>query len=131
MKAKTIKIIYWTTTTIIFLFDCAIPAFTSNSDLAKEALRHLQYPDYFGPMLTFFKVIGGLLLILPMVPARFKEWAYFGFGASMACASVSYFAVDGVVFFAFFPWIFIGILAVSYTFWHKLLKLKGNESAAA
>lgn len=128
MKTKTIKIIYWTTTIIIFLFDCVIPAFTSTSDAAKQALGHLLYPEYFAAMLGFFKVCGGLLLILPMVQPRFKEWAYFGFGASMVCASWSYFAVDGVVFFAFFPWIFIGILAASYFSWHKLMRIKASEN---
>ncbi len=44
MKPKTIKIIYWITTTIIFLFDCVIPAFTSTSDAAKEGLAHLHIP---------------------------------------------------------------------------------------
>src|SRR5690606_32020589 len=128
MKTKTIKAIYWTTTTIIFLFDGVMPAFTSTSDAAKQALGHLLYPEYFAAMLGFFKACGGLLLILPMVQPRFKEWAYFGFGTSMVCASWSYFAVDGVVFLAFFPWIFIAILGVSYFSWHALQRRKLTEN---
>ena len=118
MKTKT-NILYWAATGIIFLFDGVMPALTSQSELAKEGLRHLQYPEYFGTILTGFKVVGGLLLIVPAVPKNLKEWAYAGFGISMMCASISYLFVDGPVFFAFMPWIFISILAVSYATWKK------------
>ena len=55
---KTTKIIYWTTTILIFLFDGLMPALTSNTELASQGISHLGYPDYFRVMLTFFKVIG-------------------------------------------------------------------------
>ena len=75
-SAKTTKIIFWTTTIIIFLMEGVLPALTGNSELAKEGIRHLGYPDYFRIELTVFKVIGALVLILPMVAGRYKEWAY-------------------------------------------------------
>jgi hypothetical protein len=47
-----------------------MPALTSQTAMAKEGIRHLGYPDYFGVMLTVFKVLGALALIIPQVPER-------------------------------------------------------------
>src|SRR5438128_5964627 len=80
LAMKTAKIIYWTTTTLIFLFDGVIPALTSNTALARQGISHLGYPDYFRVMLTIFKVTGALMLVLPFIKSRFKEWAYADFG---------------------------------------------------
>ncbi len=117
---KKTKIIYWVATIIIFLFEGVMSALTFNTSLAVEGIRHLGYPDYFRVMLTVFKVVGALVLIIPAVPARFKEWAYAGFGIVFICATVSHWSVDGLNFQAVFPLIIFGILAVSYIYYHKL-----------
>ena len=117
---KTDKIIFRTTTIIIFLFEGVMPAFTSQTELAKEGIRHLGYPEYFGNALVVFKVIGSLILLVPQAPKRLKEWAYAGFAFDFLFASISHLAVDGVTFFSFFPLIFLGILAVSYVYYQKL-----------
>jgi hypothetical protein len=118
---KTTKIIYWTTTVIIFLFEGVIPALTSRTELAVEGIRHLGYPDYFGIMLTFFKVVGALALILPMVKGRFKEWAYAGFGIVMISAFISHTAVDGFGGQSIFPLVIFLILITSYLHYPKLV----------
>ncbi len=69
---KRNKIIYWVATTIIFLFEGVMPAFTSNTQLAVDGVRHLGYPDYFRVMLTVFKVTGTLVLILPMIKSQYS-----------------------------------------------------------
>jgi hypothetical protein len=117
---KSTKIIFWVTTAIIFLFEGVMPAFFSQSKEAKEAFQHLGYPAYFSIILTVFKVLGALALIIPQVPDRIKEWAYGGFAIDFICASASYFVVDGPGFFALFPLIFLLVLAVSYIYYHKL-----------
>lgn len=117
---KTDKIIFWTATIIIFLFEGVMPAFTSQTQLAKEGIRHLGYPEYFGNALVVFKVIGSLILLVPQAPKRLKEWAYAGFAFDFLFASISHLAVDGVTFLSFFPLIFLGILAVSYVYYQKL-----------
>ncbi len=124
---KSTKIIYWTATVIIFLFEGVVPALTSHTAVAVEGIRHLGYPDYFRVMLTFFKVAGALALILPVVKGRIKEWAYAGFGITMISAFISHWAVDGVSGQTFFPLFFLAILATSYIYYQKLLKLT-NES---
>ncbi|MDC6406154.1 MULTISPECIES: DoxX family protein [Maribacter] len=119
---KTNKIIFWTTTIIIFLMEGVMPALTSQTELAKEGIRHLGYPEYFGNTLVVFKVLGALTLIIPQVPARIKEWAYAGFAFDFIFASISHFAVDGMDFQSFFPLIILGILIASYVSFHKLQK---------
>ena len=99
-----------------------LPAFTSQTDLAKEGIRHLGYPEYFGNALVIFKVVGSLLLIIPQIPKRLKEWAYVGFSFDFIFASISHFAVDGLNFQSFLPLLFLGILIVSYISYHNNLK---------
>ncbi|RZJ64560.1 MAG: DoxX family protein [Flavobacterium sp.] len=117
---KKHKIIFWVTTSLIFLFEGVMPALFSQSDEAKQGIRHLGYPDYFGSALVVFKILGCIVLIVPKFPKRIKEWAYAGFGFDFIFASISYFCVEGAVFFAFFPLIWLVILALSYNSYHKL-----------
>lgn len=117
---KNQKIIFWVTTTLIFLFEGVMPALTSQTELAKEGIRHLGYPEYFGIAITVFKVVGSLALIIPQIPKRVKEWAYAGFTFEFLFASISHFAVDGMNFQSFFPLIVLAILAASYRSFHQL-----------
>ncbi|MEA9415407.1 DoxX family protein [Flavobacterium sp. PL02] len=123
---KSTKIIFWVTTIIIFLFEGVMPAFTSQTEVAKEGIRHLGYPEYFGNALVVFKIVGVLLLVIPTIPNRVKEWAYAGFAFDFIFASISHCAVDGIGFLTFFPLIFLAILVISYTSYHKLLSYKAS-----
>lgn len=117
---KKDKIIFWSATIIIALFEGVMPALTSQTELAKEGIRHLGYPEYFGNALVVFKILGVLVLVIPQVPKRVKEWAYAGFAFDFIFASISHGAVDGVNVQTFFPLVFLGILTVSYMYYHKL-----------
>lgn len=117
---KSTKIIYWTSTILIFLFEGVLPALTSRTEMAVEGIRHLGYPDYFGMALTVFKVAGAIGLILPAVRGRVKEWVYAGFAFDFIFACISHLAIDGVNFQSFFPLIVLAILIVSYITYHKL-----------
>jgi hypothetical protein len=116
---KKTNIIFWVTTTLIFLFEGVLPALTSQTEMAKEGIAHLGYPAYFGIMLTVFKVLGALTLIIPQVPNRIKEWAYAGFAIDFIAAFWSHWAVDGLNGETFFPLIVLGVLIVSYIYHHK------------
>jgi len=126
---KKDKIIFWSATTFIFLFEGVMPALTGQSEMAKEGIRHLGYPEYFGVMLTIFKVSGALALIIPQVPKRVKEWAYAGLTFEFIAAFVSHLAVDGFQAMAFLPVIILAVLMVSYVYYHKINfeKLTDNE----
>jgi hypothetical protein len=117
---KKEKIIFWTATAIIALFEGVMPALTSQTELAKEGIRHLGYPEYFGNALVVFKILGVLALVIPQIPKRVKEWAYAGFAFDFIFASISHGAVDGMNVQTIFPLFVLGILAVSYVYYHKL-----------
>jgi hypothetical protein len=117
---KSTKITYWILTSLIFIMEGIIPALTSQSELAKQGISHLQYPSYFGNALVVFKVLGALTLILPMIPKRLKEWAYAGFTFNFIFASISHGAIDGVNFQTLMPLIFLAVLWGSYACYYKL-----------
>ena len=118
---KKEKIFYWTATIVIALFEGVLPALTSQTELAKEGIRHLGYPEYFGNSLVVFKILGVLVLVIPKIPARLKEWAYAGFTFDFIFAAISHAAVDGINGETFFPLVVLAILSVSYVYYHKLL----------
>lgn len=126
-KYKRINIIYFVTTILVFLFEGIVPALTWNTELAIEGVRHLGYPDYFRVILTGFKLLGALVLIVPFVKRPAKEWAYAGFTFTMIAAFVSHWVVDGFNGQAIFPLFFLAILLTSYTCYQKLLLMK-NEN---
>ncbi len=118
---KKDKIFYWTATILIAIFEGVLPALTSQTEMAKEGISHLGYPEYFGNALVVFKILGVLVLIIPKIPARLKEWAYAGFTFDFIFAAISHAAVDGINGEAFFPLVVLAVLAVSYIYYHKLL----------
>jgi hypothetical protein len=112
MKKNTI--IYWTSTGIISLI-MLFSIYMMYSPLYK----HLGFPDYFRVELLVFKIIGLLVLLIPQVPLRIKEWAYAGFGIVLVSACVAHFnSGDGVVN-ALEPLIWFGILATSNWYLYK------------
>jgi hypothetical protein len=116
---KTEKIIYWVFTSLFVAFDGLLPALTFNSKMAIDAIQKLGFPDYFRIELSIGKIIGGVLLILPFIPGRFKEWAYVGFGISLISACIA----DSIVYGtkeAIFPVVAFAILLVSYIYYHKV-----------
>lgn len=117
---KKEKFLYWIPTVLIVLFEGVMPALTFQTELAKEGIRHLGYPEYFGNALVLFKVLGSLVLIVPAIPKRIKEWAYAGFAFDFIFATISHGAVDGINGQTFFPLIVFGVLTLSYVYYHKL-----------
>ena len=117
---KKYKILFWVSTTLIFLFQGILPALTGNTEVAIEGIRHLGYPDYFRIALNIAKVVGALVLIIPIVPARLKEWAYAGFTFDFIFATISLWSVDGFGATVLFPLVVFAVLMLSYYSYHKL-----------
>lgn len=60
-----------------------------------EAFTHLGFPAYFRVELSWLKLAGVAVLLLP-APERLKEWAYAGFAITLFSALVAHVAVgDG------------------------------------
>jgi len=128
---KSTKIIFWTSTILIVLFEGLLPALTFNTEIARQGISHLGYPDYFRVWFTFFKVIGAIILILPRLPRRVKDWAYAGFTFDFLFAAISHGVVDGVSDGqTWFPLVVLAILMASYTCYNKL-QATGRGSASS
>jgi hypothetical protein len=119
---KTTKIIYWVTTSIICLF--ASTAIFMNSEMAIEGTKHLGIPRWLGLEVSIGQLLGLVLLIIPAVPARFKEWAYVGFGIMYLTAAIAHIAVGDPINNTIMAVVFFGLLLTSYTSFHKLQKAK-------
>src|SRR6266700_8007595 len=116
-------IVYWLTTGAV----CAVMAFSAVNFNLKEplgpmkgAFTHLGYPSYFRIELTVAKALGVLALLVPGVPRKVKEFAYFGFGITLVSASIAHFSVGDKVMFVIDPLLFFGVLIVSYLYFNKM-----------
>jgi hypothetical protein len=128
--SKRDTIIYWLTTGAV----CAVMAFSAvNFNLReplgpmKGAFTHLGYPSYFRIELTVAKALGVLALLVPGVPRKVKEFAYFGFGITLVSASIAHFAVGDAALFVIDPLLFLSALIASYALF---LNRPGNEVPA-
>jgi hypothetical protein len=86
------------------------------------AFVHLGLPGYFKVELTTAKILGVLALVIPSVPFKIKEFAYFGFGITLMSASIAHFARGDAglsVLFVIDPLVFLAILMVSYFYFEK------------
>ncbi len=117
-NVRKYKIIYWIATGLIALFELSGSLFM-NSEMAKEGMRHLGLPDWFRWEVSIGHLIGGILLIIP-VNKRIKEWTYVAFGIDFISAFIAYLSIDGFGVNTLTPLISIGILIVSYVYYHKL-----------
>ena len=119
--------VYWTLT----LLFCLQMSFTAYAQLrlpqVAEAFAHLGFPDYFRVELSWAKLLGVALLLVP-VPARLKEWAYAGFAIDLASALIAHFSVgDGPQAWGWAAG--TGMLwGLSYFFWRRLQAEWANAS---
>jgi len=122
---KSIKVIYWVSTGLLALF--ILPGvFFMNSPEAKQGMENLGIPNWLAMEIGIGHFIGGLILILPFISKRIKEWAYVGCGIKYISALIGHLAVDGLVPMSFSPLVVFGFLLVSYITYHQLLKFKTN-----
>ncbi len=121
---KKYTIMFRIATSLIFIMEGVLPAFTSQSDMAIQGVMNLGYPAYFSGLLAVFKVAGSLALIIPKVSPRIKEWAYAGFGIDFICAFASIWIVMGFNVGLALPIVFMILLVISYTSYHKMQKGK-------
>src|SRR5690606_28555621 len=122
---KTQKIIFWTTTTIIFLMEAVMPLSTLvfAPDQFNVGTKPLGYPDYFAYALIICKALGALALMLPVISTRVKEWAYAGLTFNLLFATYSHLVVDKNMGYIIMPLVVLVILALSYISYHRLRKI--------
>lgn len=122
-KSKRTKIIYWATTGLLALF--ILPGiFFMNSPMALEGTRNLGIPQWLHVEVGIAQFIGGLILIIPIISARIKEWAYVGVGIVYLSALIAHLSVDGFIAMSFMPLVFFALLIISYACFRKIYYAK-------
>jgi hypothetical protein len=121
------KAIYLVTTGMV----CAVMSFSAiNFNLAnplgpmKGAFAHLGFPSYFRIELTVAKTLGVLAILIPSIPSKVKEFAYFGFGITLISASIAHFSVGDSLPFVLDPLLFLAALITSYAYFIKFKRTR-------
>lgn len=115
----TKKIIYWSTTAILSaLMIFSGFAYFTNPEVA-QGFTQMGFQDYFRIELGAAKIVGALVLLIPMVPTKIREWAFAGFGITFISAFIAHMAIGDPIGKSIFPLIILGLLAVSQTFYYK------------
>lgn len=128
---KKDKIIFWISTGLIaaMMLFSAYSYFTSED--MKGAFAHLGFPDYFRLQLGAAKAAGAVLLIIPAVPGKVKEFVYAGFVITFVSAFIAHISSGDPASVAVPPLVFAGILGVSYFYFQKISKQIAGKVATA
>ena len=91
---KRDKIIYWVATGVFgaMMLMSGFMYFTSPEVVTGFA--KMGFPDYFRVELGAAKLIGAVVLLIPQIPTRVKEWAYAGFGINLISAIILHFVIN-------------------------------------
>lgn len=126
---KATIIAYWMITVLL----CLQMSFTAYAQLflpqVAEAFTHLGFPAYFRVELSWAKLLGVVLLLVP-VSTWLKEWAYAGFAFTLASAMIAHLAVgDGPEAWGWA--VFTSVLwGLSYFFYRRLSWTSSIKQAA-
>jgi hypothetical protein len=122
---KSLKITYWISTALVVLgMLMSVYNYFFNPAL-KAAFVHLGFPDWFRVELGTAKLLGALILAIPFIPARIKEWAYVGFGICFFSAFLAHFEAGDPTANLAAPLVFLVILVISYITYHRAIVSKG------
>jgi hypothetical protein len=117
-KASTL--FYWISTAVF----CLEMTFTSYYELlpqgAQAFLRLGFSAGAFRMELSLAKLVGVAVLLIPILPARLKEWAYAGFAINLVSAVIAHLSISDRPA-ALVPSSITSVLwALSYFFWRQL-----------
>ena len=121
MQASKAVIIGFWVFTAIFCLEMLFTAYWELLPQAAQAFTRLGFPaTSFRVELSWAKVAGVAALLLPMVPARLKEWAYAGFAINLVSALIAHLSISDRPA-AFVPSATTSVLwGLSYFFWRRL-----------
>lgn len=119
---KKHKIIFWITTTAIFLFEGLMPLGTLlfAPEYTNAGTKPLGYPDYFAYALIICKIAGATAIMVPRLPEKLREWAYAGLSFNLLFAAYSHIMVDKNISYIIMPVVVGLVLFTSYIYNQKI-----------
>lgn len=132
MTTKTINILYWIFTIIFagLMIFSSVGGFQPTQQTVEFLHNGFGYPIYFIQFISYAKLLGSIVILIPGLNRTVKEWAYAGLFFDLAGAIYSTFASAGkfdILMLSLLLWIIPGIL--SYYFWRKKLQNKSTVTA--
>ncbi|HEV2275979.1 MAG TPA: DoxX family protein [Acidobacteriaceae bacterium] len=120
VNPRALTIAYWLITAL-FCLEMSFTAYYELLPQGAQAFARLGFPGgYFRFELSLAKLAGVVVLLIPMIPARLKEWAYAGFAINLVSAVIAHLSISDRPL-AFIPSTLTGVLwAFSYFFWRRL-----------
>jgi hypothetical protein len=119
---RAVTVAFWIFTGL-FCLEMSFTAYWELMQLpaAAQAFARLGFSaDAFRIELSWAKVVGVAALLVPMVPARLKEWAYAGFAINLVSAIIAHLSIHDRPA-ALAPSSITSVLWVgSYYFWRRL-----------
>ena len=82
----------------------------------KGAFERLGFPGYFRIELGIAKIVGSLVLLIPVLPNIIRQFAYFGFALTFGPACVAHLSIGDGFQALIRPLFFLGMLGVSFYF---------------
>jgi DoxX-like family len=124
---KTIPLIFWAFTALF----CLEMSFTAYYELLPQgalAFARLGFANgAFRYELSLAKLLGVAVLLVPMIPARLKEWAYAGFAINLVSAVIAHSSISDRRL-AFVPSTLTAVLwAASYFSWRRLQAAQAKQ----
>jgi hypothetical protein len=122
-RMKKDRNIYRITTGIIALvmiYSVISFTFLDHAMYPEGAFQHLHLPAYIRAELTIAKILGLFALLIPAVPFKIKEFAYFGFAITLISAIVAHSSIGDPWYNIVDPLGFLIVLIVSYVYFIRL-----------
>lgn len=123
---KAANLVYWIATAL-FCLEMSFTAYYELLPQGAQAFARLGFTSgYFRTELSLAKLAGVAVLIIPMIPARLKEWAYAGFAINLVSAVIAHLSISDRGL-AFVPSTLTSVLwAFSYYFWRRLQAMRAR-----
>jgi hypothetical protein len=121
MKASTGLVAAFWIVTAIFCLEMSFTAYYELLPQGAQAFARLGFPaNSFHIELSLAKLAGVVALLVPMIPARLKEWAYAGFAINLVSAIIAHLSIHDIPQ-ALAPSSITSVLwGLSYFFWRRL-----------
>lgn len=126
---KAVPILFWAFTALF----CLEMSFTACYELLPQgaaAFARLGFANgAFRYELPLAKLVGVAVLLVPMIPARLREWVYAGFAINLVSAVIAHASIADRRL-AFVPSTLTAVLwAISYVCWRRLRSAQAASQA--